>query len=154
MEEDGKPCLNVNEEDIPISEEERAYIKKMLQKLIKFGMAGIYGDEDNKEEEVLYDHDGRKDICKAVCCSFNFALTKEEVEKGIIKWNREWPYFISKDEDGYCSHLNRETLVCEIWEDRPQRCRKYDCRKDPNVWNDWEKGIINKEAFKHLPEKD
>ena len=154
MEKDEKSYSNESNDDISISEEERAYIKKMLQKLIKLGMAVVYGDENNNEKEAVFNHNGRKKICKAVCCSFNFALTKEEVEKGIIKWNKEWPYFISKDEDGYCSHLNRKTLTCEIWENRPQRCRKYDCRKDPTVWIDWEKKIINDEVFKHLTKED
>ncbi len=142
------------DEEINISDEEQAYIKKMLQKLIKLGMAVVYGDENNNEKEVVFDHGGRKSICKAICCSFNFALTKDEVDRGIIKWNKEWPYFISKEEDGYCSHLNRETLECEIWENRPQRCRKYDCRKDPKVWIDWEKKIINEKIFDHLPKKN
>lgn len=144
---------NPLEENFEISEEEKAYIKKMLERLLELGFAAVYGDEDNSEKPVIFDHEDRKHICKAVCCSFIFALTKKEVEKGIIKWNPKRPYFIAHDEDGYCLHLNRESLLCEIWNDRPERCRKYDCRKDPNVWLDWDKKIINAEVFSHLPEK-
>lgn len=154
MDEDKINSEDNSDEEIVISEEERAYIRKMLEKLIDLGMAAVYGDEDDSEEFAVFDHEGRKDSCKAICCSFVFALTKEEVEKGIVKWNPKRPYFIARDEDGYCPHLNRETLKCEIWDDRPLRCRKYDCRKDPNIWLDWEKGIINRDAFRHLPKKD
>lgn len=144
---------NSPEENLEVSEEEKAYIKKMLERLLELGFAAVYGDEDNSEEPVIFNHENRKHICKAVCCSFTFALTKKEVEKGIIKWNPKRPYFIAHDEDGYCPHLNRETLLCEIWNDRPERCRKYDCRKDPNVWLDWDKKIINTKVFSHLPQK-
>lgn len=146
--------LDSGEETI-ISEEERAHLKKILEKLMELGVGAVYGDEDDEEEPIEYDHAGMIDVCRAICCSFIFALTKEEVEKGVIKWNPKRPYFIARDEkDGYCPHLDRKTLRCEIYGDRPLRCKKYDCRNDPNVWVDWGKRIINADAFKHLPEKD
>ena len=39
-----------------------------------------------------------------------------------------------RDPDGYCPHLNRQTLQCEVWEARPLRCRRYDRRKDREIW--------------------
>jgi Fe-S-cluster containining protein len=143
-----------SEEETVISKEERAHLKKILEKFMELGIGAVYGDEDNEEESIEYDHGGRIGICRAICCSFIFALTKEEVKKGAIKWNPKRPYFIARDKDGYCPHLDRKTLLCEKYGDRPLRCKKYDCRKDPNVWIDWEKGIINEDTFKHLPEKD
>ncbi|MEW6002605.1 MAG: YkgJ family cysteine cluster protein [Nitrospirota bacterium] len=151
MRMDEKSDLDQSGEEVVLSEEERDYIKKMILRMMELGMFAVYGDEDNTEETVLFDPGERKEICRAVCCSFVFALTKEEVKKGIIKWDPKRPYFIARDEDGYCPHLDRKTLKCMIWEDRPKRCQKYDCRKDPNVWINWEKKIINKEIFKHLP---
>lgn len=74
--------------------------------------------------------------CKAKCCTFIFALTKEEVKKGLVKYNKDKPYFIARDMDGYCPHLNRDNLNCEVWNDRPLRCRRYDCRGDRNAWTD------------------
>lgn len=139
-----------DEEDV-VSEEERAYIKKMIERLMEKGFFVVYGDEADKEKTVLFDPAGRKELCKAICCSFVFPLTKKEVEKGIIKWNPKRPYFIARDEDGYCPHLDRKSSLCKIWEDRPERCRKYDCRKDQNVWIDWKGKVLNKDLFKHLP---
>jgi hypothetical protein len=144
----------IAEEETIIPEEERTHLKKILEKFMELGIGAVYGDEDNTEETIEYDNTGRLGLCRAICCSFIFALTKDEVKKGIIKWNPKRPYFIARDEDGYCPHLDRKTLLCEIYGDRPLRCKKYDCRKDPNVWIDWESRIINLDAFKHLPKKD
>lgn len=142
------------QEETAYSEEEIAYMRKMLEKFMEYGIGAVYGDEDDKEETVVYDNCGRIGICRAICCSFIFALTKEEVKKGVVKWNPKRPYFIARDEDGYCPHLDRKTFLCEIYGHRPLRCKKYDCRNDSTVWIDWEKRIINEDAFKHLPKKD
>ena len=133
------------------TEEQKAYIKEMVEKLMEKRILVVYGDEDEKAETVIFHDEERRVLCKSVCCSFIFALTKSDVEKGIIQWNPKRPYFIARDEDGYCSHFDRKTLLCSIWEDRPERCRNYDCRRDTNVWEDWDKGILNKDVFKHLP---
>lgn len=135
------------------TEEQKAYIKEMVEKLMEKRILVVYGDEDDGAEGVCFDDDGRKKQCKAVCCSFIFALTKRDVERGLIQWNPKRPYFIARDEDGYCPHLDRETLHCTIWENRPERCRNYDCRKDASVWIDWEERILNKDVFKHLQKR-
>jgi Fe-S-cluster containining protein len=153
MEKDKTPLNQATDNDREISEEQRAYIKKMLERLMELGIGAVYGDEEDGNE-VTIDHQGRLSLCRAVCCSFIFALTKEEVQKGHIKWNAKRPYFIARDEDGFCPHLDRKTLICSIWEERPQRCRQYDCRQDPNVWIDWEKRVMNPNAFDHLPKKN
>src|SRR4030042_6442885 len=153
MAEDENSCKNHSDEELILSEEEKAYIKKMLERLMELGIGVVYGDEDDTEETVLMNCEARKELCRAVCCSFIFALTKEETNKGTIKWNPKRPFFIARDEDGYCPHLDRESLMCKIWEDRPERCRKYDCRNDPNVWADQEEKVLNNDVFKHLPKK-
>jgi len=153
MDMDDKPTMSHLDEEDVISEEERTYMRKMIEKLMEKGIFVVYGDESNEEKTVLFDPKGRKELCKAICCSFVFALTKKEVQKGIIKWNPKRPYFIARDDDGFCPHLDRESLLCKIWEDRPERCRKYDCRKDQNVWIDWKGKVLNKGVFKHLTKK-
>ena len=137
-------------EEEELTEEQRTYMKEMIQKLMEKGIFVVYGDEDGTSGPVVFDERGRREICRSICCSFTFALTKKDLENGNIKWNSKRPYFIARDEDGYCPHLDREKLICTIWEDRPERCRNYDCRKDMNVWEDWENRILNKDVFKHL----
>lgn len=146
------PPDQTEDEDQELPEEQKAYIRKMLERLMELGIGVVYGVEDN-QNEVMIDHQGRRSLCRAVCCSFIFALTKEEVRKGHFRWNPKRRYFIARDEDGFCPHLNRETLHCEIWEERPQSCRQYDCRKDQNVWLDWENQVMNPNAFDHLSKK-
>jgi Fe-S-cluster containining protein len=153
MEKDETPLNQSTDDDQEISAEQRAYIKKMLERLMELGIGAVYGDEENDNEVMIDDHRGRLSLCRAVCCSFIFALTKEEVQKGHIQWNPKRPYFIARDENGFCTHLDRKTLICSIWEERPQRCRQYDCRQDPNVWIDWEKRVMNPNAFDHLLKK-
>jgi Fe-S-cluster containining protein len=151
MENSETPLEQMTDDDQEISEEQSAYIKKMLVRLMELGIGAVYGVEEN-ENEVMIDHNGRLSLCRAVCCSFTFALTKEEVQKGHIKWDPKRPYFIARDDEGFCLHLDRKTFTCSIWEERPERCRHYDCRKDPSVWLDWEKNIINPDVFDHLPQ--
>jgi hypothetical protein len=141
------------DEDTMMPDEELAHLKKLIEKLMESNSMFVYGDEDNTEEtDVPYDCERKKD-CRSICCSFIFALTKEEVDKGIIKWNQKRPYFIAREKDGFCPHLDRKHLLCSTYNDRPQRCRKYHCSSDPNVWLDWDKGILNSTVFDHLPKK-
>ena len=154
MSEERKHPQNQGTGEEYFTEEQKAYIKEMVEKLMEKRILVVYGDEDENAVGVCFDDDGRKKQCKAVCCSFIFALTKRDVEHDMIRWNQKRPYFIARDEDGYCPHLDRETLRCTIWEYRPERCRNYDCRKDGNVWEDWEKKILNKDVFKHLPKQE
>jgi hypothetical protein len=34
-----------------------------------------------------------------------------------------------------------------MWQQRPLRCRRYDCRSDPEVWKDAGGMVINEEVF-------
>lgn len=144
----------VETEGESLSEEERAYIREMVERLMEKGILVVYGDEEEGAMTICYDDGGRKRQCKAVCCSFIFALTRRDVEKGVAKWNPKRPYFIARDEDGYCPHLDRETMLCTIWDDRPERCKHYDCRNDKTVWEDWERRILSGNVFDHLPRRD
>jgi len=145
-----KSDRNHPDDEVVLSEDDRV-LMKMLERLMEQGLGAVYADEDDTEEPVLIDCEGRKECCRAICCSFVFALTKEEVQKGIIRWNPKRPYFIARDDDGYCPHLDRTSLRCTIWEERPKRCQRYDCSKELNIWTDFEKKVINEDVFKHLP---
>lgn len=148
---DNKKLSRSQENDeVILSEDEKRDSIKMLERLMELGLFEVWGDEDDSEETVLLDCEDRKQYCRAICCSFIFALTKEEQQRGIIHWNPKRPYFIARDDDGYCPHLDRTSLKCTIWEERPTRCQKYNCCKEGNIWIDFEKKIISEEAFKHL----
>jgi len=120
-----------------ISTEEKLRIIRVMDKMMDIGMAAIYGDEAPDEPDADVPCNKVIDQCKAKFCTFIFALTKDEVKLGHVKTNPDKPYFITREKDEYCPHLNREKIECEVWENRPLRCRRYDCRDfEGDVWSD------------------
>lgn len=110
--------------------EEQTRIRVLMEKMMAMGLFAVYGEEDDQPENVVLDCASNLLTCKAACCRLHFALTKEEVKRGRIRHDLSKPFFIARDEDGYCPHLDRTSLKCTVWEDRPVRCRNYDCMKD------------------------
>ena len=62
--------------------------------------------------------------------------------------------FIARGENGYCPHHDEKTRRCLIWDDRPLRCRRYDCRKESSFWEDADRGSVRPGTFDHLPERE
>jgi Fe-S-cluster containining protein len=91
----------------------------------------VYGLEDDSEPDAFVDCASKISSCRANCCSYVFALTQEEVKKGLYKYNPERPYYMAKEKDGLCPYLDRATFLCTIHDRRPLRCRKYTCEKGP-----------------------
>lgn len=89
------------------------------------------------------DCENRIHLCKAACCRLPLALSKEDVQEGIVKWDLGQPYMITRNGDGYCTHLDHGPCQCTIYEHRPIPCRGYDCRKDKRIWLDFEKNVVN-----------
>jgi Fe-S-cluster containining protein len=116
-----------------ISGEEKKKILSLMQKMMEMGICAVYGQEDEGVPDASVDCESNLKWCRAVCCTFQFALTKEEAGKGHLKHNPSRPFFIARDPDGYCPHLERGTLRCTVRSERPLRCRRYDCREDPQV---------------------
>jgi Fe-S-cluster containining protein len=90
---------------------------------------------------VMIDCADRIHLCRASCCRLNFALSKQDVQEGIVRWNLEAPYAIAKHPNGYCANLDPGPMGCSVWENRPRTCRQYDCRKDARIWVDFENRI-------------
>ena len=120
---------------LSITKEEKLRIIRVMNKMMDMGMAAIYGDESPDEPDADVPCQQVIKQCKAKCCTLIFALTKDEVELGLVKTNPDKPYFIARSDDSYCPHLDRDKLECEVWENRPLRCRRYDCRDfAEDVW--------------------
>ncbi len=109
------------------SHEDREKILELALKRMVMIDGNVFGLEDNAEPEAFVDCASMTAQCQANCCTYVFALTQEEVKKGIYKYNTERPYYMARDEDGYCPYLDRLTFKCGIHENRPLRCRKYAC---------------------------
>jgi Fe-S-cluster containining protein len=100
---------------------------------------------DEPEPPVLVDCSARLHLCHAACCTLDFALSTSEIEGGKAKWDLGRPYFIRQEEDGYCTHCNRQTGECGIYTDRPGVCRGYSCAHDERIWKDFAKMEPNSE---------
>jgi len=85
----------------------------------------------------------RLHLCKAACCRLPFALSKEDVQEGIVQWDLGQPYLNQRSADGYCTHLDKNSGCCTAYANRPIPCRGYDCRNDKRIWLDFENAVVN-----------
>jgi Fe-S-cluster containining protein len=101
-------------------------------------------------DEVVIDCKKNHPICKGMCCTLWFALSVQDLNERIIKWDYLHPYGIAQDQDGYCVHFNRTNYTCNVYRNRPLICRTYNCSEDKRVWIDFSKKIINPELSSRL----
>ncbi|MDB1126133.1 YkgJ family cysteine cluster protein [Vibrio algarum] len=65
--------------------------------------------------------------CKACCCRLEvMILTDTGVPEEHIKVDRWGAETMRQLDDGKCSALNRETMMCTIYENRPWVCREFE----------------------------
>jgi Fe-S-cluster containining protein len=80
-------------------------------------------------------------VCLGRCCKLHFPLSFQDLDERIVQWRYDRPYRIRQRDDGYCVHSDPVSHGCTVYEHRPVTCRRYDCRKDPRVWIDFENRI-------------
>jgi hypothetical protein len=81
-------------------------------------------------------------ICHGRCCRLIFALSTQDLDEGVVRWDYGRPYMIrQRASDGYCVHSDPTGRGCTVYEQRPAVCRRYDCRSDPRIWADYERRI-------------
>lgn len=126
-----KRLLTIEELD----ERKKRVAERLVKRFIESGLGLIY--QDPEYDKYTFDHEAnvdcesRLDTCKAVCCKLPFALSRQDVEEGIIRWEFGRPYLIAHGEDSYCVHLDRKTYKCTVREHRTIPCR------DNKIWNVW-----------------
>jgi Fe-S-cluster containining protein len=104
--------------------------------------------EDPPGEEAVpavVDCEARMPVCQAVCCHLSVALSAGEVEAGRLRWDLGNPYRLRREADGRCTHQDRETGWCGVYEDRPRPCRTYSCATDGRIWKDFAAMELNTE---------
>jgi len=111
--------------------------------------AGYMPREDSAEEEarsdVFVDCVARMPICQAICCKLGIHLSSDEVAGGKLTRDPDNEYLLLRDEDGRCTHQDRGTGFCSIYEDRPKPCRHYSCAGDRRIWRDFDGMVLNQE---------
>ena len=66
------------------------------------------------------------DNCEAVCCRLQVLLIGDnDVPEAMTEWS-DWGQVMQRRDDGWCTALDRTTMRCTIYEQRPQVCRDYD----------------------------
>jgi Fe-S-cluster containining protein len=144
-----KGLLQIEELD----ERQKTIAGRLLEKFIDQGMGLTYQEKEQDKytfEPVRINCEERVHLCKAACCRLTFALSKQDVEEGVVKWNFERPYLIARHANGYCIHMDPSALNCTIHAQRPVPCRGYDCRQDKRIWADFEEKIVSPDLPKLL----
>jgi len=130
-----------------LDERKKEAAAQLVEKFSERGMGVVYQkpeqDKYSFESVAKIDCENRIHLCRAACCKLPFALSKQDVEEGVVRWDFSRPYLIAHGPDGYCQHLDKENKCCSVYAHRPIPCRGYDCRKDQRIWLDFENGVIN-----------
>ena len=139
-----------------LDERKKQVAQRLVKKFVESGVGLMYQDtEEDKytfEKEAIVDCESRLHICRAICCKLPFALSKQDVSEGIVKWEFGRPYLIAHDDDGYCVHLDRKNYNCIIREHRPLPCRGFGCQDNEkwNVWKDFDIMELNPEFAEEI----
>ena len=100
---------------------------------------------EEAEPEVFVDCAARMPICQAVCCKLAIHLSADEVIGGALRWDTQTPFLLQREPDGRCTHQDRDTGFCGVYDDRPKPCRRYSCAGDRRIWRDFEGMVLNQE---------
>lgn len=128
-----------------LDDRKKLVAERLVKKFTESGIGLMYQepeyDKYGFEHEACVDCQSRIQICKAICCKLPFALSRQDVDEGIIRWEFGRPYLIGHNSDGYCVHLDKYTYHCVVHQHRPVPCRGFDCKDNEKwkVWLDYEK---------------
>ncbi len=126
-----------------LDERKKVVMQRLVKVFLKRGMGVILLEPEQDKytypEVAEVDCAARLHVCHAACCRLNFALSVQDVEEGVLRWELGDPYMSRREADGYCSHLDRETFTCTVREHRSIPCRAYTCRNDARIWKDFDR---------------
>ncbi len=64
--------------------------------------------------------------CKASCCRLEvMILGDDDVPPDLTEVDRWGGRIMARSDDGWCAALDRNTMLCRIYEHRPTVCRDY-----------------------------
>jgi hypothetical protein len=132
-----------------LNERKRQVAQRLVDKLEEDGTGVMLQrpeiDKYTFDGGAQIDCESRVHLCRAACCRLRFALSRQDLEEGVVKWELSRPYLIRRGTDGYCGHFERGSQNCTIYQQRPVPCRAYDCRDDKRIWTDFEKKVVSPE---------
>jgi Fe-S-cluster containining protein len=141
-----------------LDEKKKEVAARLVKKFSENGLGLLYQDPEmdkytfNKTSDVPCDK--MIETCNAVCCKLPFALSHQDVEEGIVKWEFGRPYVIAHGSDGYCVHVDQDTYRCNVYDNRPVPCRGFNCQdcKTWKIWKDSEGKELHPDFEKSLQE--
>ncbi len=80
------------------------------------------------------------DNCEACCCHLEVLLVSDiGVPDHFIAIDKWGGMTLARLDDGWCIALNRDTLMCKIYENRPLVCREFEmgsteCMVEQKAW--------------------
>jgi hypothetical protein len=80
-------------------------------------------------------------LCGARCCSFDVALSAQDVAERKLPFEIDRPYMLPHDPVTRRCACMADDGACRVYDHRPGACRAYDCRADPRVWIDFDARI-------------
>jgi len=84
-------------------------------------------DITNKPEADQLDADISCANCEACCCRLEvLLLTDTGVPERFIEIDRWGGMTMARLDDGWCAALDRNTMMCTIYQKRPLVCREYE----------------------------
>ena len=130
-----------------LDEHKKKAAANLVEKFSERGMGVVYQkpeyDKYKFEGTAQIDCESRIHLCHASCCKLRFALSKQDVEEGIVRWDFAAPYLVARGTDGCCQHLDQERKCCTVHAHRPVPCRAFDCREDKRIWLDFANKVVN-----------
>jgi len=76
---------------------------------------------ESLKPEIQNEFELKRDIFLSQNPRFQNIIPEEELDNMF----RDLYAVMKKQSDGYCKFLNRETMICSVYEDRPNVCREY-----------------------------
>lgn len=98
-------------------------------------------DDKYTVESPPIDCASRIPLCGARCCSFEVALSRQDLEERKLPFVIDKPYMLPRDPNTKRCACMDANGACVTYDVRPATCRTYDCREDVRVWIDYEARI-------------
>lgn len=93
--------------------------------------------------DAQIDCENRVTVFRTGCCRLSSAFSKQDVYKGLIKWDLGRPYLIAQAQNGYSVHFETDTCRATARESRPTPCRGYNWRADTRIRIDFDNKVAN-----------
>jgi hypothetical protein len=107
-----------------LNERKRKVGERLVEKLKGDGMGVmLQGSEVDKykfEGGATIDCENRVHLCKAACCRLGFALSRQDIEERVVKWDLSRPYMNRRGRTATVSTWGREVVVVRFT--RTVRC--------------------------------